>query len=140
MSYYTTRYVHKIHPSDKDVGPVIHLATSELANRKVLAKALRDMKILGSGERLNSFRVEGDKIVAFPMKSVWNAIVLLPYKVQIECATSEGLRWLRTVIADSNGTIGAIDDAGWVSPNDEHRFLEALRAANGKIVATYQGK
>jgi hypothetical protein len=76
---YRTRYVHKISPSEKDVGPDVELDAEDLATRTTLAAALRRAGVMASGERLRDFRVEsGGKIVAFPSKSIWHAIVLMP--------------------------------------------------------------
>jgi len=73
---YKVHYVHKISPSDKDVGPDIALTSPDIKNKNRLAKALREYKILQRGERLREFRVEDGKIVAFPAKSIWHAIIL----------------------------------------------------------------
>lgn len=76
MTMYSVRYTHKISPSDKDVGPGVQLSPNDFSDSKRLARALRERGILCSGQRLLSFRVEGDKVLCFPAKSIWHAIVL----------------------------------------------------------------
>jgi hypothetical protein len=72
------RLVHKISPSDKDVMGPVHIPAGAFSNKKTLAAALRKARAgLSSGETLSTFRVEGDKVVAFPAgRSIWHAIVL----------------------------------------------------------------
>jgi hypothetical protein len=80
MAQYNAHYVHKISPRpipyDSD-GPV-EIRDKAFSNKNTLAKALRDADILGPGERLHSFRVEGERILVFPMRGIWHAIVLEP--------------------------------------------------------------
>lgn len=73
---YETRYVHKISPNEKDVGPTIDLAPTDLESKTKLAAALRRTRVLSHGDAINSFRFEGDKIIVFPQKSIWQSIVL----------------------------------------------------------------
>jgi hypothetical protein len=75
---FLVRYVHKIAPRDSDVS-VAEIPNGAWSNRNLLAKALRDARILPSGGRLREFRVEGEKVIAFPMASIWRAFVLTPY-------------------------------------------------------------
>lgn len=75
---YMVRFVHKISPSAKDVMGPIEIRDGAWSNRNTLAKALRDARVMPSGGRLSSFRSEGDKVVAFPVKSVWHAFVITP--------------------------------------------------------------
>jgi len=78
VEYYDVKFVHKISPSDKDrMGPVT-MPDNAFSDRNTLAKALRDAGVLHSGDRLSNFRVEGEKVIAFPTKSIWHAIVLTP--------------------------------------------------------------
>jgi hypothetical protein len=74
----SVRYVHKISPSAKDVGPDVEIPQNAFSNRNTLAKALRNAGVLTSGIRLRSFRVEGDKVVAFPMGrfNTWHSVIL----------------------------------------------------------------
>ena len=81
MSDYSVRYIHKIRPSEKDVGPDVYLGSNDFLDRKTLAAALRERRILCSGERLNDYRiVEPGKIVAFPASGIWHSIVLTEKK------------------------------------------------------------
>lgn len=73
---YETRYVHKISPSEKDVGPTIDLDPAALESKTKLAAALRDARVLSRGDRISSFRVEKDRIVVFPQASIWHSIIL----------------------------------------------------------------
>lgn len=75
---FMARFVHKISPSDKDVKGPVHIRGGAFSNRNTLSKAFRDAGLLLPGGRLSSFRVEGEKVVAFPMKSIWHAIILTP--------------------------------------------------------------
>lgn len=77
MAQFSVRYVHKIAPSPADRrDQPIELPEGCFSNRNTLAKALREARVLPTGGRLASFRVEGNKIVAFPMASIWHAIIL----------------------------------------------------------------
>ena len=73
---YETRYVHKISPSDKDVGPAIDLSPTDIESRAKLAAALRRARVLSHGDAIKSFRFEDDRIVVFPQASIWHSIIL----------------------------------------------------------------
>jgi hypothetical protein len=75
---YDVRFVHKISPSAKDVSEPIEVSGGAFSDSKTLAAALRKAKVLGAGERLRAFRVEGDRVVAFPDRGIWHSIVLTP--------------------------------------------------------------
>lgn len=77
---YHTRYVHKISPSERDVGPDVHLSHAHLKNETSLGAALRSSKILGKGERIHDYRLEvGGRIIMFPTRdSGWHSIILTP--------------------------------------------------------------
>lgn len=74
----SVRYVHKISPSAKDVHPDVTLPSGAFSNRNTLAKALRRAGVLTSGVRVGNFRVEGDKVIAFPMGrfNIWHSVIL----------------------------------------------------------------
>lgn len=74
--HYETRYVHKIAPKDTDVGNPIDLAPKDLESKSALAAALRRARILPTGGKINSFRMEQDRIVVFPQASIWHSIIL----------------------------------------------------------------
>jgi hypothetical protein len=69
------RFVHKISPRDNDVD-VVSLPAGAFSNRNTLGAALRAAGLLFSGERIREFRVEGDKVIAFPAGSIWHSIIL----------------------------------------------------------------
>jgi hypothetical protein len=71
---YSTRYVHKISPSAKDVGPTVLL--TDTSSKAKVAKALRAARILHAGGSIREMRHEGGKLVVFPSKSVWHSIIL----------------------------------------------------------------
>ena len=71
---YETRYVHKIAPSDKDVGKPIDLSPTDLENKTKLASALRRAGIIDGS--IDSFRIEKDRVVVFPKGSIWHSILL----------------------------------------------------------------
>mgnify|MGYP001610860389 CR=1 FL=1 len=73
---YAVRLVHKISPSDRDTMPAVSLPEGAFSNRNMLARALRDAGVLSSGTQLASFRVEGDKVVAFPRGGIWHSVIL----------------------------------------------------------------
>jgi hypothetical protein len=76
---FSVRYIHKISPQPGDVAEPIEVSLDQDINCRSLGKILRDSKILLSGERLNSCRLEDDgRIVAFPQKSIWHSIILTP--------------------------------------------------------------
>lgn len=73
---YNTRYVHKISPKDSDVGVALDLAPSDISDRRALGAALRRAKLLSAGDSIRDFRIEKDRIVVFPAKSIWHSIIL----------------------------------------------------------------
>jgi len=80
---YTTRYVHKVATSSKDVGDNVSLDTRDLADRKTLGAALRKARILIKGGTVREYRAERDgRIVAFPtcpgLTTYWHSIILTP--------------------------------------------------------------
>lgn len=79
MRSYRIRLVHKISPSDRDVA-IADIADSAFSNRNTLAKALRDAGIMGSGHRIREMRVEGDRVIVFPIGQFnpWHSITLSP--------------------------------------------------------------
>jgi len=73
---YETRYVHKIAPKDTDVGEPVDLEPKDLESKKALAAALRRARILSTRDKINTYRIEQDRIVVFPQASIWNSIIL----------------------------------------------------------------
>ena len=73
---YKTRYVHKISPNEKDVGPTIDIDPTVLESKTKLGTALRDAGVLPAGGRINHYRIENDRIVVFPQASIWHSILL----------------------------------------------------------------
>lgn len=80
MTRCSVRYVHKIAPSDKDVGPDVEIPDGAFAGPKELGKALRDAGVLLAGARIVSFKVEGNRVTAFPiapgLTTYWHSIIL----------------------------------------------------------------
>jgi hypothetical protein len=79
---YMIQYVHKISPRASDkMGPV-EIPDSAFSNRNTLGAALRKVGVLMSGARINSFRVQGIKVVAFPsapgLTTYWYSIIITP--------------------------------------------------------------
>jgi hypothetical protein len=88
MARYQLRFVHKIAPRENDRA-IAEIPDGAFADRKALGAALRKVEIgppfyvgqtraLMSGERIRTFRVEGEKTIAFPSGGVWHAIVITP--------------------------------------------------------------
>jgi hypothetical protein len=76
MPSYQARYVHKISPSAKDIAPdPVVLTLEDLSSRTKLAAALRRARILSHGGRVDSYRIENDRVVVFPQKSIWHSII-----------------------------------------------------------------
>ena len=77
MTTYSVRFVHKISPRDTDTAAV-DLPDGAFSDRNTLGKALRAANVLSSGHRVRTFRVEGDRVIAFPSGScnVWHSIIL----------------------------------------------------------------
>jgi 4-hydroxyphenylpyruvate dioxygenase-like putative hemolysin len=73
---YSVKYIHKISPSVKDVGPSVDLSWTALHCARNLAKELRDQKVLAPGTRIRAFRDEGDRLVVFPDRGIWHAVIL----------------------------------------------------------------
>lgn len=79
MRTYHVRYVHKVSPRDTDTATVA-LADTAFADRKTLAKALRDAKIMLSGCSIREMRTEANRVVVFPtcpgLSTYWHSIIL----------------------------------------------------------------
>ncbi len=79
MGAYHVRFVHKITPRDTDVMQAT-LPDGAFSDRKALGKALRDAKVMHKGCRVEGFRVEGNRIVVFPicpgLTTYWHSIIL----------------------------------------------------------------
>ena len=77
---YHVRFVHKIAPSEADRHPApIEVPDGAFSDRKTLAAALRRAGVLYRGAALGSFRVEGERVVAFPNRAGhWHSIILDP--------------------------------------------------------------
>lgn len=77
---YSVRYVHKISPSSKDTGPDVVIPDGAFSNKNTLARALRNVKVLGAGARIRTFRVEGNQVIVFPMMpgltTYWHSVIL----------------------------------------------------------------
>lgn len=72
---YVVRFVHKISPRDTDTTSVA-LPDGAFADRKTLGAALRAAGVLCAGERIGSFRVEGPRVVAFPVGTIWHSLII----------------------------------------------------------------
>jgi hypothetical protein len=88
MARYQLRFVHKISPNPKDLA-IAEIPDDAFADRKTLGAALRAAEIdapfypgmiraLMSGERIRTFRVEGEMTIVFPSGGVWHSIVITP--------------------------------------------------------------
>jgi len=73
---FSSRYVHKISPSERDVGPTVELSIADLENRRTLGAALRRVHIMSHGDSIRSYRVEARRVIVFPNKSIWHSIIL----------------------------------------------------------------
>ena len=73
---YETRYVHKIAPNEKDVGPTVDLDPTDLESKTKLSAALRRARVLTTGDVIESYRIEKDRVIAFPKGSIWHSIIL----------------------------------------------------------------
>lgn len=73
---YETRYVHKISPNEKDVGPTVDIDPAALTSKTKLGAALRIAKVLSRGDSIDTFRIENDRIIVFPKASIWHSIIL----------------------------------------------------------------
>lgn len=88
MTTFNARYIHKIAPSDKDVGGPFEIPDGAFADTKALGKALRKIGVLTPGARVRNFRVEADRVVIFPtvpgMTTYWHAVVLTEVETTTE--------------------------------------------------------
>lgn len=73
---YSVRYVHKISPRESDTHADVELSGNAFADRKALGLALRKAGVLSSGVQVESFRVEGEKVVVFPRGCIWHSVIL----------------------------------------------------------------
>jgi hypothetical protein len=76
MALYEVTFTHRIsqHPQDK-VPRGYQIPDGAFSDKASLGKALRECGIIAKGTRLNSFRVEGDKVLAFPARG-WHCVTL----------------------------------------------------------------
>jgi hypothetical protein len=72
---YEIRRVHKIAPRDSD-RETATLPDSAFSSKTALADALRKAGILSRGQRLREFRIEGDKVIAFPEGGSWHSLII----------------------------------------------------------------
>lgn len=72
---YTIHFIHKIAPRHDDTVEA-ELPDNCFSDCKTLAKVLRSAKILQPGQRLKSFRTEGNRTVAFPSSGIWHSIII----------------------------------------------------------------
>ncbi len=70
------RFIHKISPRESDVERPFSFPEGAFSDRKTLGAAFREMGLLCPSERIREFRVEGDKVIAFPVGSIWHSIIL----------------------------------------------------------------
>jgi hypothetical protein len=78
---YKTRFIHKISPSEKDVGPDVELSPLDLQDRRKLGAVLRRARVLQAGQSIADYRIETNKIVVFPKETAgsttgWWSIIL----------------------------------------------------------------
>ncbi len=83
---YIARFTHKIAPRDTDVSKEsFEIADNAFSDSRTLGAALRAARVLQPGERVRTFRVEGDKVIIFPPKtSIWHAITIFPAEPKID--------------------------------------------------------
>jgi hypothetical protein len=102
MTKYSVRFVHKISPRDTDVEGPYPFKSDAFTDRKTLGAALRHVGALNAGERVREFRKEGEKIIAFPVGSIWHSIILTPTSTtEYPELTTEQLGALRTFAAEN---------------------------------------
>lgn len=128
MANYSVKFIHKISPSDKDVGPDVDVLDGAFSNSRTLGRALRDLRVLLKGARVASFRVEGDKVVVFPrlpgLSTYWHAVVLTKLQPKPDFRVADG----GSVFLLQPETPAA---HAWV---EEHIPEDALRLGNGIAV------
>lgn len=74
---YRTRLVHKIcNRGGYTPGPDVTLPDGAFSDRRAMGKALRDARVIPAGTMLETFRVEGSKVVCFPRGLVWHSVIL----------------------------------------------------------------
>jgi hypothetical protein len=74
---YSVRYVHKIsNRGGYTAGPDVTLPDGAFSDRRAMGAALRAAGVIPAGTRLETFRVEGSKVVAFPRGLVWHSVIL----------------------------------------------------------------
>jgi hypothetical protein len=76
MAQYQVTVRHRVSTQPQDLVPHgYQLPDGAFSDKLRLAKALREAGILSKGTRLDSFRVEGDKVLAFPNRG-WHCVVI----------------------------------------------------------------
>jgi hypothetical protein len=78
MSTYNVRFIHRVSPRPSDVMRA-ELPDGAFADRNTLGAALRAAGVLASGQRVRTFRVEGNRVIVFPHMAgccVWHSIII----------------------------------------------------------------
>ena len=76
---YNIRFVHAVSPSPKDTDGPFHIPGNAFSDKTRLAKELRAVGALHKGQRIKSFRVEGDKVIVFPQGGrPWHSLIIEP--------------------------------------------------------------
>jgi hypothetical protein len=95
MRFYNVRYVHKVAPKDTDTGPSVLLSGNVFADRKTLAKALRQTGVIASEARIREYRVEGNKVVIFPtvpgMTTYWHSVIMTAWDADFQLSDLDDL-------------------------------------------------
>jgi hypothetical protein len=78
---YQVNYIHPIsNKGGATLGRDVCLSDSDFADRKALAKVLRESGTLATGTRIVEMRTDGDRTIIFPrcpgMTTYWHAVTL----------------------------------------------------------------
>lgn len=79
---YEVQPIHKISNKPHEKAAVlltgVVLPDGAFSDKKALAKALREARVLPAGTSLQAMRVEGEKTIAFPRGGLWHAYIITP--------------------------------------------------------------
>lgn len=77
MGNYKVSFYHKIsNPNGASPGRDVSLKDGCFSDKKTLGKALRESGTIPAGTVIDSFRVEGNRVIAFPRGLIWHSIIL----------------------------------------------------------------
>jgi hypothetical protein len=116
---YLVQFVHKIAGQRDADNREVSIRDGAFSDSRTLAKELRKLRILSSGESIQEMRVEGDRVIVFPGNSPgsWHSISLTTLThepTDLSAADQAQLRsWGKRKIVQGNPPSWVKNEAAW---------------------------